>query len=261
MISDVRVTSIIFDQYFKTLRSCLKVDVAVVGAGPAGLTAAYYLAKGGYRVAVFEKKMSIGGGMWGGGIMFNVLVFQEQSREILDEIGIAYSDQGEGYYSADAVLAAATLAAKTAGAGAKIFNLLAAEDVLVEGGNRITGLVLNWSAVQLSNLHVDPVAMEASYVIDATGHDCQIAAFVQNKNTGKLNTPTGKIMGEKSMWAEEGEKFVVDYTGEVFPGLYIAGMAVSAVHGGYRMGPIFGGMLLSGRKAAVEIMDKLRGSD
>ncbi|MFC1862623.1 FAD-dependent oxidoreductase [Thermodesulfobacteriota bacterium] len=38
--------------------------VAIVGAGPAGLTCAYYLAKGGYETTVFEAQ-SIGGGMLG----------------------------------------------------------------------------------------------------------------------------------------------------------------------------------------------------
>jgi NADH-quinone oxidoreductase subunit F len=38
--------------------------IAIVGAGPAGLTCAYYLARSGYRLTVFEAK-SIGGGMLG----------------------------------------------------------------------------------------------------------------------------------------------------------------------------------------------------
>jgi len=39
----------------------------------------------------------------------------------------------------------------------------------------------------------------------------------------------------------------------------LQGMAANAVFGGPRMGPIFGGMLLSGRKAAQLIIKELKG--
>ncbi len=61
------------------------------------------------------------------------------------------------------------------------------------------------------------------------------------------------------MCADSGERAVVEHTGEVYPGLYVAGMAAGAVHGAPRMGPIFGGMLLSGRKAARLILRDLDG--
>jgi thiazole biosynthesis enzyme len=253
MLKDAQISKIIINRYLDELDSYLKSDVAIVGAGPAGLTAAYYLAKSGHKVAVFEKKLSIGGGMWGGGIMFNTIVFQEEAREIFEEFEIEHRSHGDGYYSADSVLAVTAMGAKTIRAGAKIFNLLSAEDVLAEGGTRVTGLVLNWTTTQMAGLHIDPIAVEASYVIDASGHDCQVADFVQNKLKGKLLTETGKIMGERSMWAEAGENNLLEYTKEVYPGLFVAGMSASAAYGGHRMGPIFGGMLLSGRKAAREI--------
>lgn len=47
-----------------------------------------------------------------------------------------------------------------------------------------------------------------------------------------------------------GEAFVVENVAEAYPGLWIAGMCVCATYGGPRMGPIFGGMLASGRRAA-----------
>jgi thiamine thiazole synthase len=47
-------------------------------------------------------------------------------------------------------------------------------------------------------------------------------------------------------------------TREVFPGLYVCGMAANATFGSYRMGPIFGGMLLSGEKVATLIVEQLK---
>jgi thiamine thiazole synthase len=58
------------------------------------------------------------------------------------------------------------------------------------------------------------------------------------------------------MWAEVGEKMIVENTKLVYPGLYVAGMATNAVFGGPRMGPVFGGMLLSGAKVANLILEE-----
>jgi len=60
-----------------------------------------------------------------------------------------------------------------------------------------------------------------------------------------------------SLWAEAAEKDTMANTREVFPGLYVVGMAANATFGSYRMGPVFGGMLLSGEKAAAIIIKKL----
>ena len=67
-----------------------------------------------------------------------------------------------------------------------------------------------------------------------------------------------KIVGERSLWAEAAEKDTMSNTKEVFPGLYVAGMAANATFGSYRMGPIFGGMLLSGEKVAAMITEELK---
>lgn len=70
------------------------------------------------------------------------------------------------------------------------------------------------------------------------------------KNDVKLNTKTGKVMGECSLSIDEAERTTVENTKEIYPGLYVSGMASNGVSGGFRMGPIFGGMLLSGEKLA-----------
>jgi ribulose 1,5-bisphosphate synthetase/thiazole synthase len=49
----------------------------------------------------------------------------------------------------------------------------------------------------------------------------------------------------------------LDNTKEAFPGVFVAGMAANATFGSYRMGPIFGGMLLSGERAAKLLIQKL----
>jgi len=50
---------------------------------------------------------------------------------------------------------------------------------------------------------------------------------------------------------------VVENTTEVFPNLYVCGMAANAVFGAPRMGPVFGGMFLSGRKVAELALEKI----
>ena len=64
-------------------------------------------------------------------------------------------------------------------------------------------------------------------------------------------------MGEKSMWADVAEETIVRNSKEIAPGLCVCGMCANAVFGGPRMGPIFGGMLLSGKKVAQDLLKKL----
>jgi len=52
------------------------------------------------------------------------------------------------------------------------------------------------------------------------------------------------------MWAEKGEAELVTNTMEVYHGVIVAGMAADSVLGSPRMGAIFGGMLISGKRAA-----------
>ncbi len=235
----------------------LVVDVAIVGAGPSGMTAACYLAEDDFKVAVFERKMSVGGGMWGGGMMFPRIVVQDEGKEILDKFGIRSDKYEAGYWTADSIESVSTICSKTVKAGARIFNLISVEDVMIREKGVVEGLVLNWSAVEMAKLHVDPLTIKADMVIDATGHDCEVVNVLLRKMGNVLNTPTGGIMGEKPMWAEAAEESVVNNTVEVYPGLVVAGMSANAVMGSPRMGPIFGGMLLSGRAAAKLIAGKL----
>ncbi len=255
-LDEIKISQAIIESYTDKLIKSLDVDVAIVGAGPAGMCCAYYLAKAGKKVVIFERKLSVGGGMWGGGIMFNEIVMQDKAKKIMDEFGVKMRIYEKGYYLADSIESVSTICSKTVKAGVKIFNLLSAEDVLIRKG-RICGLVLNWSAVEIANLHVDPISMKARFVVDATGHAAEVVHITERKSGIKLKTKTGKVMGEKSMWAEVAEDTIVKNSKEVCPGLYVCGMAANAVFGGPRMGPIFGGMFLSGEKLAKDLLKRL----
>lgn len=258
MLDDITISKAITETFTRDFLKAMEVDVAIGGAGPAGMVAAYYLAKEGIKTVIFERSLRPGGGMPGGGMMFNTIVVQEEAKEILDEFEIRTEEYEKGYYTADSVEASSGLCFKAIQAGAKIFNLISIEDVMIRENDRITGLVLNWSAVTLAGLHVDPLSMRAKIVIDATGHASEICHIVVNKLGGKLRTEGGGVMGEKSMWAEVAESKIMENTKEIYPGLIVAGMAANAVCGTPRMGPIFGGMLLSGRRAAEVALETLQ---
>lgn len=255
-LDEVKISQAIIEAYTEKLKGCLEVEVAIAGAGPAGLCCAYYLARADKKVAVFERRLSVGGGMWGGGMMFNEIVVQKNGKKILDEFGIRTREYQKGYYLADSIESVSGLCLKTVKAGAKIFNLISAEDVMVRR-KRICGLVLNWSAVEMAKLHIDPITIRAEFVVDATGHSAEIAHLAEEKAGLALKTKTGKIMGEGSMWAEVAEDTIVKNSKEVCPGLYACGMCANAIFGGPRMGPIFGGMLLSGKKIAENLIKRL----
>jgi len=258
-LDEVIISRAITETFMKDFQEAMDVEVAIGGAGPAGMVAGYYLAKEGIKTVIFERSLRPGGGMPGGGMMFNTIVVQEEGREILDEFGVRTREYEKGYYTADSVEASSAICLKAIQAGAKIFNLISIEDVMIRKNDRITGLVLNWSAVNLAGLHVDPLSIRSKVVIDATGHASEICHIVVNKLGVKLRTEGGGILGERSMWAEIAEMKIIENTREVYPGLIVTGMAANAVCGGPRMGPIFGGMLLSGKHAAevaIEIVQR-----
>lgn len=257
-LKDEKITKAIIERYMNKFIDNLDQDVIIAGAGPAGLTTAYYLAKNGFKVSIFERKLSIGGGMWGGGMMFNEIVVGEDGKKILDEFGINSDKYDEGYYTSDSVEAISTICSKAVKAGVKIFNCISVEDVMIDK-NGVCGVVINWSSVEIANLHVDPLSIRSKYVVEATGHPLEVLKILEKKVDGNLFTKTGKIMGEKSMNADIGERTVVENTKEIFNNVYVVGMAANAAFGTNRMGPIFGGMLLSGKKLADILIKRLKG--
>lgn len=67
--------------YAPKVKEMREESIAIIGSGPAGLTAAYFLARDGYRITVFEK-MPLAGGMMAVGIPEYRLPREVIAREI-----------------------------------------------------------------------------------------------------------------------------------------------------------------------------------
>ena len=160
-MDEILISKAITESFLAEFLDALEVDVAIAGAGPAGMIAAYYLANEGLKTTLFERQLRVGGGMPGGGMMFSRIVLQEEGKKILDELGVRTKEYERGCYIADSLEATSAICFEAIKAGARIFNLISVEDVMIREDDRITSLVLNWSAVLWSKLHIDPLTMRS----------------------------------------------------------------------------------------------------
>ena len=255
-VREVEVAKAIVSSFSRQFEDYAESDVIIVGAGPSGLIAGRELGKAGVKVLIIERNNYLGGGFWIGGYFMNKVTLRAPAQEILDELNVPYTMASEGLYVADAPYACSKLIGAACDAGVKFLQLTLMEDLVVREDNRVAGVVINWSPIahfpkEVSAL--DPIPLETKVVIDATGHDACVARKLEQRGALKLT-------GEGALWIDKSEDAVVEHTGEVYPGLIVAGMAVAAVYGLPRMGPTFGGMLLSGKRAAevaIEILEQL----
>ena len=252
-VSEKDVTKAIVSEFADEFLEYVESDVIIVGAGPSGLIAAKRLADKGVKVLLVESNNYLGGGFWIGGYLMNKLTVREPGQRILDEIGVPYKKVQEGLYVADGPHACSKLIGATMDAGAKVINMTKFDDVVMRK-DRVGGVVINWtpvSALPRAITCVDPVALESKIVVDATGHDAVVVKSLEQRGLVE-------IAGFEGMWVEKSEDTVVDKTSEVYPGVFVTGMAVATTYGSTRMGPTFGGMLLSGEKVAELIIDQLK---
>ncbi|MBI2874078.1 MAG: thiazole biosynthesis protein [Firmicutes bacterium] len=253
-VSEKDVTRAIVSGFMKQFEQYVESDLVIIGAGPSGLMAGRELALRGRKVLIVERNNYLGGGFWIGGYLMNKVTLRAPSQEVLDELGIPYEEAVEGLYVADGPHACSKLIAAACDAGVKFANMTIFEDIVIRD-QRVAGVVINWTPITSLPRQitcVDPVALECTLVIDATGHDACVVSKLEER--GMMKT-----VGFGAMWVERSEDLVVEYTGEAYPGLIVAGMAVSTTYGVPRMGPTFGGMLLSGKKAAEEALKILEG--
>jgi thiazole biosynthesis enzyme len=253
--SESQITRAIVAEFAKEFENYVETEVIIVGGGPSGLMAGKELASSGVKVLIIERNNYLGGGFWLGGFLMNKLTVRSPAERILDELGVPYKEynKSKGLYVADAPHACSKLIAATCDSGAKLLNMTTLDDVVLHN-EKVSGVVVNWTAVSALPREiacVDPISLESKLVIDATGHDASVVKKLEER--GLLKTK-----GQGAMWVERSENLVVEHTSEFYPGLIVTGMAVSAAYGLPRMGPTFGAMLMSGKRAAEVAIEKLR---
>jgi len=252
-VDEKDVTRAIMESFSKEFQESAESDVIIVGGGPSGLMAAKELASRGVKTLLIERNNYLGGGFWIGGYLMNKVTVRVPAHKILEEIGVPLQKYSSGLYVTSGPHACSKLIAAACDAGTKILSMTRVDDVVLRENNRVAGVVVNWtpiSALPREITCVDPVALESKLVIDGTGHDAEVVQALVRRGLMK-------IKGYGAMWVEKSEDAVVEHTGEAHPGLIVMGMAVSTVYGLPRMGPTFGAMLLSGKRAAEIALDLL----
>ena len=252
-VGEKEVTRAIASEFVTQFLEYVESDCIIVGGGPSGLMAGRNLARAGKKVLIVERNNYIGGGFWIGGYLMNKVTIRHPAERILDELGIPYKEVTPGLLVADGPHACSKLIASACDSGVKFANMTIFDDLVLREDGRVAGVVINWTAISALPREitcVDPVALESTIVMDATGHDAQVVRKLEER--GLIKTK-----GFGAMWVERSEDLVIEYTGEVHPGLIAIGMAVTTVYGLPRMGPTFGAMLLSGEVGAEIALEKL----
>lgn len=254
-ISEIHITKAIVNEFLEDfVQNIMDCDIVVVGSGPCGVAAAKYAAELGHKTVMIERNIYAGGGMWQGGYLMPKNTVSAPANDILEECGVVMKETEDGLYICDSFEMVSKMLASACDAGVKLLNSTNVDDLILKE-DHVEGVVIQWYPVKIMPPFMtcmDPIAIRSKMVIDATGHD---SVLVKRLSEQRNEIPVPKGCG--SLWVDEAEKQTVELTDEIYPGLIVAGMAATSTYGAPRMGPIFSGMLLAGKRAAEIAHDKI----
>lgn len=224
-------------------------DVIIIGGGPAGLMAALDLAKVELKILVIESNDHAGGSLWASDLLISASMHNERVREVLDEIKIPYKEGKGGLSVASGPNATSKLVSATCDAGVKILNMAKFND-LIYADKKVEGVIVDWSPRLSLRQGINTVvaaSLKCQMVIDATGAGANVCRALIKKG---IVTP--KKYEKADIRASE--EFLLENSGQIYPGLAVAGMAAATVYGIRQGGLTLCSMLLSGRKAAESVV-------
>jgi len=252
------LAKLIVKKSMERLSEIVDVDVLIVGAGFAGLTAAWLLALNKFRVLIVDESLRLAGMGGSTPIVLPVALIEEgEAVEIAKDTGIRLYSGLSGIYVVDPSEALLKICVKALDAGANLWLGIKIEDVITRGRGdelRVTGALVNTALPLDDREGTNPLYIWARAVIDATDYECCVVRTLVKKHPEiKLEVP-GASSG--NVWV--GEKEIIEKTGMVVPGLYVAGLSVAELYNANRVGPLIGGLIISGRKVAVQVASDLR---
>ncbi|KAH7163399.1 Thi4 family-domain-containing protein [Dactylonectria estremocensis] len=260
-IRESQVSRAMTRRYFQDLDQYAESDIVIIGAGSCGLSTAYVLGKKrpDLKIAIIEASVSPGGGAWLGGQLFSAMIMRKPADAFLREVGVPYEDEGNYVVVKHAALFTSTIMSQVLQLpNVKLFNATCVEDLITrpsEEGIRISGVVTNWTLVSMHHDDqscMDPNTINAPVIVSTTGHDGPMGAFSVKRLVSMQRIE--KLGGMRGLDMNAAEDAIVKNTREIVPGLIVGGMELSEVDGANRMGPTFGAMVLSGVKAAEEVL-------